>query len=341
MSEKVGIKEVAERCGVSKSAVSLVINNRRGVSDQTRDRIRKAIKDLGFRPNTAARRLGGRDSQGEIGQYGFLAFDAWADSSHSYYGQVLAGASIHAQKLGARLSFFQVPEPDTAGKLPPQVNLDALDGCLITGRPSLEILRSISKSSKPTVMVSPSTPHVVADSVRPENIEGSWLATRHLIELGHSRIAFLGGNVDNVDAQERYLGYRMAVQEAGIELDEDLVEFQDFSPPGGRTALANVLSRSSGVTAVFAGGDYLAIGAYDAAHDAGLEIPGDLSIVGFDDIEPVRYLRPALTTIHIDLHAIGAHAFDRVLQLIDKPQPLVHLRVPGKLVQRDSTRVKE
>ncbi len=341
MQERVGIKEVAERCGVSKSAVSLVINNRRGVSDQTRERIQDAIKDLGFRPNNAARALGGRETVVSAGRLAFVAFDDWADASHSYYGQVLAGASLHAQELGAELSFFQVTNPQQTDILPSQVDVAGLDGMLITGKPSDAVLQQLLDNKSPVVMVSPSTPHIMADSIRPENVEGSWLATRHLIEHGHRRIAYLGGSRHNVDAQERYLGYRMAMIEANLPIDESLVEFQDFSPPGGRLALQRVFERAQGVTAVYAGGDYLAIGAYEAAHDLGLCVPEDLSVVGFDNIEPVKYLRPGLTTIGIDLRAIGARAVDRVLQLIKRPQPLVHLRVPGKLVVRGSVMTKD
>ncbi len=335
MQTKVRIKDIAKHCGVSTTAVSLVLNNRKGVSEETRGQILSAIDQFEFRPSAAARRLG-LGGRGGTGLLGLVAFDAWADANHSYYGQLLTGASLHAQELGPGISFFQVA--DSTDRLPAKLDLSALDGLLLTGTPTPAIMDLLERSGKPRVLVSPSTPHLLIDSVRPENIESSWLATRHLIELGHRRIAYLGGSVENTDAQERHLGYRMALQQSGLAYDESLVEFADFPPPGGCRAMEQVLARASDVTAVFAGGDYLAIGAHDAAFAAGLSIPEDLSIVGFDDIEPVQYLRPALTTVHINPRALGDRAVDRLMQTIAKPQPPLHTRVPGDLVVRASTR---
>ncbi|MEM1210712.1 MAG: LacI family DNA-binding transcriptional regulator [Planctomycetota bacterium] len=336
MAQKVGIKQIAEQCGVSKTAVSMVLNNRAGVSDSTRERIRRTIGELGYRPNQAARRLGrGGTTGSKSGMLGFLAFDRWADSGHSYYGQVLAGASLHAQELGVGLTYHQVIDPTDAP--PDSVDIEALDGLLVTGKPTLGFIEAMRKRSAPIVVVSPSTPHIQADSVRPENIESAWVATRHLIELGHTQIGYLGGQSFNADAQERHFGYRLAMQEAGLEVDDDRSVFTDFSPEGGEQGMRELIERGHPMTAVFAGGDYLALGAYDAAHHAGLSIPGDLSIVGFDDIEPVRYLRPALTTVHIDLRAVGARAVDRLMQLITADQSPLRIRVPGELVLRDST----
>lgn len=334
---KVGIKEIAERCGVSKSSVSLVLNNRKGVSDGTRQRIQKAMGELGYRPLRSTRRgVRSRSSNGSRdGVIGFLAFDRWANAGHSYYGPILTGASVHAKGVGYGLTYTQVLDPSQVE--PEEVDLASVDGLLITGRPQPGFIELLRARGLPFVVVSPSTPHIDADSVRPENIEGSWIATRHLVLLGHRKIGYLGGEESNTDAQERYFGYRLALQEGGLPVDDDLVTFTDFSPPGGEAGLKQLIERDTGVTAVYAGGDYLALGVYEAAHKAGLSIPHDLSVVGFDDIEPVRYLRPGLTTMQMDLQAIGARSVDRLLQLLDEEQPPVNLRVPSKLLVRDST----
>jgi LacI family transcriptional regulator len=174
----------------------------------------------------------------------------------------------------------------------------------------------------------------------PDNRDGARQATEHLIALGHRRIAFIDGPAQVLTSRERLQGYRDALEAAGLPFDERLVASGGFSEEGGRAALAGLLDGGPGFTAVFASNDGMAIGCMVELRSRGLSIPGDMSLVGFDDIPTVQWLHPQLTTVRVPMEEIGAAGVARLLALLDGDAPptdrLVNVH-PCELIVRAST----
>lgn len=331
---KVGIKDIAAECNVSTTSVSLVLNDRPGVSDQTRRRIQKKIKDLGYRPSQSAKSLGQRRRRTRKSrEIALLAFGISVLKSHSYYGPIMLGVTSQAQELGMQTKAESISADNVK---PDDVDFDELSGLIITGNPPHEFMQRAIKASVPYVLVACSRALVPGDYIRAENIESSYEAVKHLADLGHKRIAFLGGEKSNPECWERYAGYLRAIDEAGCDRDPELEVFTTFDSERNQEGMEGLLAREIPYTAIFASQDYLAIGVYHVAHEVGLEIPNDISVVGFDDIEPARFLRPMLTTIQTDQVAIGTAAVDRLMQIIEGDDTPLGIRVPTKLVVRDS-----
>ena len=331
---RVGIKDIAAHCSVSTTAVSLVLNDRPGVSEQTRRRIQKTIKDLGYKPSQNARSLGQRRRRAKkTRELGFLAFGISVLRSHSYYGPIMLGVTTRAQNLD-----FQIKAESIAAEVvdPPEVNLGELSGLIITGRPNLQFMQRVIDASVPYVLIACSRALVPGDYIRAENIESSYHAVRYLTGLGHKRIAFLGGEKSNPECWERYAGYLRALDEASCERDIKLEVFTTFESDRNDEGMKELLARETEFSAIYASQDYLAIGAYHVAHEVGLEIPRDVSIIGFDDIEPARYLRPKLTTIQTDQVGIGRAAVDRLVQILEGDDMPIGIRMPTSLIVRDS-----
>lgn len=333
---KVGIKDIAAECNVSTTSVSLVLNDRPGVSDQTRRRIQKKIKELGYRPSQNAKSLGQRRRRSQKSrEIAFLAFGISVLKSHSYYGPIMLGVTSRAQEMGLQTKAESL-SADTVN--PTNVDFEELSGLIITGNPSPEFMERAIKASVPYVLVACSRALVPGDYIRAENIESSYEAVKHLADLGHRRIAFLGGEKSNPECWERYAGYLRAIDEAGCDRDPKLEVFTTFNSERNREGMEGLLARKTPFTGIYASQDYLAIGVYHVAHEVGLEIPKDISVIGFDDIEPARFLRPTLTTVQTDQVGIGTAAADRLMQIIEGDNTPIGIRVPTKLVARDSCR---
>jgi LacI family transcriptional regulator len=192
------------------------------------------------------------------------------------------------------------------------------------------------------IVLDPGLGVTACDTIAIANQAGAYQAVRHLLSLGHSRIATVTGPPTNVDARQRVSGYRLALEEAGIEPDPDLEIEGDFTEPSGYRAVPQLLALFPRPSAVFFGNDYMAIGAMSALAASGLRVPEDLAVVGFDDIAMARYVTPALTTVHVDLIELGARAVQRVLATHETGNGTPrHEVVAGQLVVRRSSGAAE
>jgi LacI family transcriptional regulator len=175
--------------------------------------------------------------------------------------------------------------------------------------------------------------------VMSDNVDGAARAVRHLHELGHRRIATVTGLVETKPGADRLRGYRQGMQATGLAYRDEYVAYGDFYVESGRRAMADLLSLDEPPTAIFAASDMMAVGAYRAAREAGLDVPGDLSVIGFDDIVLAAHLQPPLTTVRQDKAGLGVAAGTALVRLIDGGQDGVSATVlPVELVRRGSTR---
>jgi LacI family transcriptional regulator len=330
------IREVAERAGASVTTVSHVINETRYVSDEVRLRVLDAMKALNYRPNALARSL-------RMGQTHTLAL-ILPDSANPFFADIGRAIEDCAFQLG-----YSVILGNTQGDpRREELYIDVLskkqvDGIIFvaTGEQadSLNLLRS---RGLPVVVVNRDLNAVEVDLIYTDNFQGGYLATQHLIQLGHRRIACIAGPSDLTLGADRVDGYRRALEEAGLTYDEGLVLAGDYQPASGFAVTQQLLAGADRPTAIFACNDLMALGALRAAAAAGCPVPAALSVVGFDDIELARYTNPPLTTIAQDKAEIGAQAVRRLVERIgQKDTPYQRAVLPTRLVVRESTGPRE
>ncbi len=331
------IRDVATRAGVSPSTVSHVINGTRQVSAATRQRVTQAMEALDYKPNRLARSLRSRRTQ----TLGVLL----PNNTNPFFALVLGGIEAAAYDRGYNVILGNANDD-------PRRELDYLDillsrqvdGIVLvsTGahRAALDFLKA---RGTPVVMVDRSPGEGYADwpidTVFAENEQGGCLATEYLIGLGHRRIGCISGPSLLNSSAARVDGYRRALAEAGLAADEGLIVDGDFQHEGGYRACRALLAQPERPTALFVCNDLMAVGALCAIHEAGLRVPDDLSVVGFDDIPLASFTVPRLTTIAQPAHDLGGQAVQLLLQrLLDRETPACHARLPVRLVERDSCR---
>jgi len=319
--------DVAARAGVSVMTVSRVLNGFPGVAPATRRRVERAVSQLGYHANTAARVLAGGRSRAlgvvavETGQYG---------PSH-----MLFGIEAAARAAGHVLNFLTI-EPtgrDLAGTFE-RLRAAHVDGVIVVApvQPVVDAIVGIERE-RPLVVVG-GDPDAGSPTVTIDQEAGARVATRHLLGLGHSTVHHVRGPRKWIDARARARGWADALREAGVSRPTPPVG--DWSAAGGFTAGAR-LAADPAVTAVFSANDQMALGLVRALRDAGRRVPEDVSVVGFDDTPESGYFAPALTTIRQDFGEVGRACVDLLLSLIDGSEAERHVVVPSSLVVRDST----
>jgi LacI family transcriptional regulator len=328
---KVTLELVAERAGVSPSTVSRILNGTAVVSDDKRAVVDRAIADLGFVPNPVARGLaGGRTlSIGVLTQ----ALDS------PFYGASLRGIEDECDKAGYNALYVSghwnaVEEARCIEVLRSR----RVDGVIVlTGRLSDQALRSYAKAL-PVVVTGRTIKGAGLFSLNFDSVGGARLAIEHLLALGHRRIACITGDQAHPDAVERLLGYREALEQAGIAYDPGLVVAGQFSEESGRVAIEHLLDSRRRFTAVFACNDQMAFGATLALYRRGLRVPDDLSLVGFDDLGSASYAIPPLTTVHQPGYELGRIAALAMLGLLGGGKPNITVPEPRLVVRESSSR---
>jgi LacI family transcriptional regulator len=326
---KVTLEMVAERAGVSPSTVSRILNGTAVVSDDKRAAVDRAIAKLGFVPNPVARGLaGGRTlSVGVVTQ----AIDS------PFYGAALRGIEVELGGAGYSPLFMSGHwRGDLEARCIELLHARRVDGLiLLTGRLSDSKLRTVARSL-PVVVTGRSLKTANLISLDFDNREGARLATRHLIELGHRRIAYIGGDPEHPDAVERQRGYQIALEAAGLRIDPANVQPGDFSEQSGLVAVERLLAGHGRFSAIFAANDQMAFGAAVGLHRHGRRVPDDVSLVGFDDLAGSVFFVPPLTTIHNPIQEIGQLAAQALLRLLSGEAPEGEVPAP-RLVVREST----
>ena len=329
------ITDVAKLAGVSPSAVSMYLNNRPGIGVETQVRIADAIDELGYVPRSNAAK------QKSIGFVGIVVEKLpTLLTGDLFYDDVTNGIQREAERLGYSIAVSVISEPTVV--LPRLVAENAVIGLLALGGGDItdELLQLIVKRDMPLVTVDNQSELQPVNSVVVDNYRGAYAATRHLIELGHRRIAIIQGPRKYKSLTERYHGYLSAMIDAGFSLDLELIQrpLSRGLPNKGYREMKALLSLDAPPTAVFAVSDRTALGAIPAIKEAGLDVPRDISIAGFDDMPPYAYPAPALTTVTSERLAMGHIAMQRLHQIIKNPRYVpINIVMPCQLVIRDSS----
>jgi LacI family transcriptional regulator len=326
---KVTLEMVAEAAGVSAASVSRILNGTAIVSEEKRAAVDAAIARLGYVPNPVARGLaGGRTlSIGVVTQV--------IDSP--FYGGALRGIEDVLTPAGYSALFVSGQwSAAQEARCIDALRSRRVDGIIVlTGRLSDAAVTAMA-TELPVVVTGRSlhAPGLVALDF--DNQEGARLATRHLLELGHRRIAFICGDLKHPDGKQRLRGYRAALAEAGVPRQPELELAGNFTEASGLAAIEGLIASGAAFTAVFASNDQMAFGARLGLHRRGLRVPEDVSLVGFDDLATAVYCTPPLTTVHHPVHELGQLAAQSMLQLLagDAPTPT---QPPPRLMLREST----
>jgi len=329
------IHDVARQAGVSPSTVSRVINGTARVEPKKAKRVRDVIQALGYTPNPLARGLLGRGTR----TVGVLV----PELEDQFYGQVVTGLERQLRTRGLHmlcsLGHGNLRDEQAALDLFHEQQVDGL--ILIVDHLSDDALLHLSEGQKPLVLVNRLVPELSAHCARLDNFNGGYLATRHLLDLGHRRVAHISGLLERPGARERLDGYREALRDSGIDFDDTLVVEGDFTEGGGQLATERLLRRAT-FTAIFAANDRMAIGALQAMRAEKKAVPEEISIVGFDDRDFARFAFPSLTTVRYPVMAIGAQAADHLASLIaGNPVEPIGPFTPALIVRDSSAPVKE
>lgn len=330
--EKVTIRQVASAAGVSIATVSRVVNGHADVSAETRLAVERVLRERGYLAGGRRPRMA--PATGLIGVTVPLVHPG-------YFAQILAGAAdaLYEHDLRAVLGPTRHSHEREASLLERLAGGDADGALLVLPEESDGELRALREHGFPFVVVDPRTdaPDGIP-VVRAAHSSGATQATQHLLDLGHRRIGAIAGPEGWVATRERLRGYHAALAGVGVLPDESLVRYSDFRIEGGLEQAASLLDRPDRPTAIFAFNDSMAIGVMREAAARGLRVPGDLSVVGFDDTIEASVVVPALTTVRQPLAELGRTAVSVLLrQLNDRHFEPLRIELETRLVPRDST----
>jgi LacI family transcriptional regulator len=327
------MRDVAERAGVSVTSVSHVINQTRLVSDDLRERVLTAMNELGYQPNALARSLRRKET--------YTIGVIMTNSADPFFAEVTRGVEDACFEQGYNIILCN-SDSDLDKELfyTNELIKKRVDGILFlaAGGKSTQHIRTMQEQKTPLVVVDRYIPDLAVDTVLIDNARGGWLATHHLIELGHRRIGCITGPSDLTLSAERVTGYRRALQEADIRVDESLIVKGNFQYETGYQAAQQFLAQPTPPTAIFACNDLMAIGVINAAVKQGWQVPDRLSVVGFDDIRMAAYINPMLTTVAQPKYEMGSIATTMLLERIHQQEMAPRQKLlDTHLVVREST----
>lgn len=325
------IKDVAALAGISYTTVSHVMNKSRPVSEEVRVKVEAAIKSLDYVPSAVARSLKAKTTA----TIGLLV----PNSLNPYFAELARGIEDYCERNGYCVILCNSDDNPDKQRSYLRVLLEKrIDGLIVASAGGDSGLAAgLAAVRTPMVIVDRGLEGIDADMVRIDHEYGAYLATRHLLDLGHRDIACIGGPAHTSVAQMRLAGYCRALKEAGVQVPQERMLESDFTSTGGYSAAARLLD-SNPPSAIFAGNDMIGIGVLRAAAERNIRVPSELSVIGFDDIQMSRYVYPALTTVGQSILELGEMAAQVLLRRIATPELATDQRiVTPSIVLREST----
>nr|AWJ66340.1 transcriptional regulator, LacI family [uncultured bacterium] len=326
------IRDVARRAGVSIATVSRALNNSGAVSEDARAAVEQAAEDLGYRPNPAARTLHGKTTGGLGVLLPFV--------SGEFFSELLNGLDEAAQDVGRFIvvsTSHRRPEEFNAAMHAMEKRVDGL--VVMAPQIGAQGAASVLTSEGPVLFINTFINDVAADVLNFDNYGGAFALTQHFLDTGHRRIALIKGAAGAWDAEERVRGYRAAMAEAGLA-DTASLEFQgEFTQGAGYAAAERILAVTPRPTAILAANDYCAAGALSALNNAGVAVPQEMAVAGFDGVTSAQYMLPPLTTVRVPIREIGRRAIQLLIDRLEKEdgEAPIQETVPVELVIRGST----
>lgn len=325
---KIKVNELARLAGVSPSTVSKVINGRPGVSDQTRRTVERLLAEQGYAKPLVSTKLSPTIEL--VVEY----------IEHNGTMELIRYASAAAQRAGLAITVTQTDHGNATAS--------CMRG-IIDRNPQGVIMQQLGGITAPitSLLRSRGIPLVVIDPINPvnndvfgvsiDNWSAGYQAAQHLIALGHTRIGVIRGLPGAQSAIARYGGYRAAMEQVGLDPDPALTVDGDYLPERGYAAACTLLDLAARPTAILACNDLTAVNVYRAARERGIALPDELSVVGFDDVYPASFLKPALTTVHQPFEDIGQRAVHMIIDARRSTPAERHVILPAPLVIREST----
>jgi LacI family transcriptional regulator len=336
------LEKVAELAGVSRSTVSRVVNGQTGVKADVRERVLGVIERTGYQPNMAARAL----AAGRAGSIGLVIPSAVASLfADPYFPRLIQGISQGSNANDLTLALFifhnEAEEEKLNGRLH---NTGFLDGVIIASSHFDDpLIPHLLESGTPFLVVGRQDQYPQASFIDVDNVRGAYAATSHLLRLGYRRVAHIAGPQDMVAGVDRLEGYQTALADKGRAVEPALVAHSDFSQAGGYVAMQQLLRHADSrdadhrPDAVFVASDQMALGAWQAIRESGLDVPRDIALVGYDDLLPADADKPRLTTIRQPVRRTGAAAVDVLMDIIENgTAPPRRVILDTQLVIRES-----
>ncbi len=328
------LQDIADMLRLSKSTVSRALSGDPRVAEDTRARVAALARHMGYTPNPTARALATRRTN----TIGLVV--PWAPRSLSdpFYLEFLGAAGDEAMRSGYSL-FLSAPDGDGAGAVRAHAELAdprRIDGMILTEpRASDERITLLHSVGLPFVVLGVA-PDPDVSWISGDNTAGARDAVDYLIGLGHTRIACITGPPDQTASDARFEGYRLAMSGAGLPLDRNIIEAADFTQSGGYSAMNVVIGSRGAPSAVFACNDVMALGAMRALREAGLAVPADVSVVGFDGISMAEYVDPPLATVKQPIQELGRMAVQILIGRMSGGGGPAHCTLPVEFQPRDS-----
>lgn len=326
------IKDIARKAGVAPSVVSRALNNKYGVKSSTKELILKLAEEMNYYPNTAARSLVTR----KTGTIGIMM----ADISEPFYSQIIKGMEYIANQTGYTLLFSNSYESIEHNRvLHKMINAERVDGLVIVGSNIQEknFSMTLIEQEIPFVLVERNFSDPRVNCIWVDNIEGAYLATKYLIEKGRRKIAHIAGNLYFQVTLDRIEGYKKALREAKIDYSEELIVSGNYVWQSGYETMKDILRHHPQCDSVFIASDTMAYGALQAIAEAGLSVPDDIAVIGFDDLEFSRLTNPPLTTVHQPRYEMGKKSLELLVALLrNKKENGVKICLKPELVIRRS-----
>ena len=332
-SHQITIVDVAKEAGVSNATVSRVLNDASLVKPETRQKVLNAMMRLGYVANQQARSLRGAPSQ----VVGLLV----PEVGNSYVGSIIRGIDMQLADSQYDLLLYTTHRRKVNEAAHVATIMRGLaDGLLLVLPTNIDAyLQSLQAEQFPHIVID--YQHIespISSTVQATNRQGAYDAAQYLIQNGHRRIGFVTGLQEIQSSLDRLEGYKAALQDSGIEVDQQLIYQGDFFRTQGYEATQQFLSYAHRPTAIMAANDYCAMGVIDAVKDAGLHVPEDISVIGFDDVPEAKHLSPSLTTVQQPLEQMGRTATQRLLKQLQTPNlPGDRIEISTQLIIRDSS----
>lgn len=333
----VTIKDIAKIVGVSHTTVSRVLNNSPRVSPETREKILRTMKELNFSPHLSARSL----SSGKTYTIGLLILYDLQQFPADFLPPILAGMTTKLNEYGYNLTLFFDQIEGRKNQVPLERlvrgNMDGL--FLLSVETEAELAYKAAQIDIPLVLVNQRIENIDLNYVVADDEGGAYSAVSHLLDLGHRQVAFIGGVPKYKTSMDRRAGYIRALSDRGINFDSRLERIGHFDKDKGYHAMRELIAEVKGITAVFCANDLMALGAIKAIREAGLRIPNDIAVVGFDDAEFAEAIEPSLTTVKKTRTMMGSEAARVMLEILNSEGHKEKYKVilPTRLIVRDST----